>query len=159
MSTFKHPSPELPAFAPFELTLPDGWRADEAPDTLGVMVDPAATDFRVNLLVGVDRVAIELDLATAAQSTLAEASAYAVFKIEREHTDEIGGEVAAIRFQSFAVEGAPDRLLQMQVLLFNPPDGRRKTKDLFHIDGTCLERDAEMYAPIFLAAARSFRFL
>ena len=123
------------------------------------MVDPAATDFHVNLLVGVDRIAIEVDLETAAQATLEEAASLADFEIERERIDEIGGQTAAIRFQSFSVAGAPDRLLQMQVLLFNPPDGRRKTKDLFHIDGTCLVRDAETYAPIFLEAARSFRFL
>ena len=56
---------------------------------------------------------------------------------------DIAGEPAALRFQSFAVEGLEDRMLQLQVLLFAPPDGREKTKDLFHIDGSCLDGDKE----------------
>ena len=63
-----------------------------------------------------------------------------------------------MRFQSFAIEGLEDRILQLQVLLFAPPDGRVKTTDLFHIDGSCLAGDQDTYAPRFAAAAHSFRF-
>jgi hypothetical protein len=158
MSTYKHPSAELPAFAPFTIEVPDDWRADEAPDTLGVFFDPAAEDFRVNLLIGVDRVGAEVDLEAAAQATLEGVASYPQFAIEREKVAEISGRPAALRFQTFEPEGAPGPLLQLQVLFFNPPDGRTKTHDLFHIDGTCLLRDAETYAPLFLEIAETFRF-
>ena len=49
-------------------------------------------------------------------------------------------------------------MLQLQVLLFAPPGGREQTRDLFHIDGTCLAGDQDTYAPRFVAAAESFRF-
>ena len=157
--TFQHPSGELPGFAPFTIELPEGWRADEAPDVLGVFFDPAAVDFNVNVLVGVDRVCIRVDLETAAQLTLEGVAGYPAFQIEREKVDEISGQPASMRFQTFEAEGAAGRLLQLQVLFFNPPDGRVKTHDLFHIDGTCLERDAEVYAPLFIEIAQSFQFL
>ncbi|MBE2318825.1 hypothetical protein DVA67_022810 [Solirubrobacter sp. CPCC 204708] len=156
---FRHPSAEIPPFAAFELELPDGWRADEAPDCLAVFFDPAATGFRTNLLVSADRVDASVDLEQAAQDTLADAAAFADFRVEREKVDEIGGQPASLRYQSFTVEGVPDRLLQLQVLLFSPPGGRTKTRDLFHIDGTCLGRDTETYAGVFLDIARSFTFL
>jgi hypothetical protein len=157
--TFRHPSAELPGFAPFEIELPEGWRADEAPDTLGVFFDPAATGFRVNVLVGVDRVGIDVDLEAAAQMTLEGVAGYPHFQIEREKVGEVSGRPASMRFQTFEPEGAPGALLQLQVLFFNPPDGRTQTHDLFHIDGTCLAAHAETYAPVFLEIAESFRFL
>jgi hypothetical protein len=156
--TFSHPSAELPPFAPFTIELPDGWRADEAPDTLGVFFDPAAEDFRVNVLVGVDRVDASVDLEAAAEATIEGVASYPEFEIEREKVAEIAGQPAHLRFQRFVPEGAPGPLLQLQVLFFSPPDERRTTKDLFHIDGTCLLRDAEMYAPLFLEIAETFRF-
>lgn len=157
--SFRHPSAELPPFAPFEIVLPDGWRADEAPDCLGVFFDPTAAGFRVNLLVGADRVPASVDLEAAAEETLAQMSGYDAFQLEREKVDEISGQPASLRFQSFAVDGLDDRLLQLQALFFNPPDERTKTRDLFHIDGTCLLGDADTYAPVFLEIAHSFRFL
>jgi hypothetical protein len=51
------------------------------------------------------------------------------------------------------------RFTQLQVLFFNPPDGRGKTHDLFHLDGSCLARDADSYIPLFLEIADSFQFL
>ena len=157
--TFRHPSAELPSYAPFEIELPPGWRADEAPDCIGVFFDPAAVGFRVNLLVSADRVALEVDLEAAAQATLEEVSQYPDFLLEQEKVGEISGEPASMRFQSFAVDGVDDRLLQLQVLVFSPPDGRQRTHDLFHIDGTCLAGDAERYATVFQEIARSFRFV
>ena len=56
----------------------------------------------------------------------------------------------------------PDFIVKMHRVLAlydtPPADGRVKTKDLFHIDGTCLAADAETYALAFAAAAESFRF-
>ena len=150
----------MPAFAAFEIDLPDGWAADGAPDCLGIFIDPAASGFRVNLLVGADRVGAGFDLEDAAAATLEHCRAnFAEFRVEQEKVTEIAGQPAALRFQSFAVEGLDDRLLQLQALLIAPPDGRERTKDLFHIDGTCLDADKERYAPVFLAAAESFRFV
>ena len=150
----------MPAFAAFEIDLPDGWEADGAPDCLGIFIDPAASGFRVNLLVGADRVGAGFDLEDAAAATLEHCRAnFAEFRVEREKVTEIAGQPAALRFQSFAVEGLDDRLLQLQALLIAPPEGRERTKDLFHIDGTCLDADKERYAPVFLAAAESFRFV
>jgi|1186.fasta_scaffold477286_2 hypothetical protein len=157
--TFRHPSAELPAYAPFTIELPDGWRADEAPDTLGVFFDPAAEGFRVNVLVGVDRVATEVDLEAAAQITLEGVADYPQFEVQREKVGEVSGRPASMRFQTFLPQGASGPLLQLQVLFFNPPDGRTRTHDLFHIDGTCLAADADTYAPLFLEIAESFRFL
>jgi len=155
---FQHPSPELAPFARFDIDVPDGWQPDEAPDTIGMFVDPAAQDYRVNVMVGADRVPAETDLEDIAQVTLEGMSENTAFRVEREKVEEIDGQPASLRFQSFELEGAPDRLLQMQVLFFNPPDGRSKTRDVFHIDGTCLARDADRYEPIFLEIASSFRF-
>ena len=94
----------------------------------------------MNLLVGADRVGADFELEDAAAATLEHCRAnFAEFRVEQEKVAEIAGRPAALRFQSFAVEGVEDRLLQLQVLLFAPPDGRRETKDLFHIDGTCLD--------------------
>jgi hypothetical protein len=139
--------------------LPEGWEADEAPECLGMFVDPAATGFRVNLLVSADRVAADLELEDAAAVTLEEATqAFDDFRVEQEKVVQISGRPAAMRFQSFVIDGVEDRLLQLQVLLFAPPDGREKTHDLFHIDGTCLQRDAATYAPAFVTAAQSFTF-
>ncbi len=150
----------MPAFAAFEIDLPDGWEADGAPDCLGIFIDPAASGFRVNLLVGADRVGAGFDLEDAAAATLEHCRAnFAEFRVEQEKVTEIAGQPAALRFQSFAVEGLDNRLLQLQALLIAPPDGRERTKDLFHIDGTCLDADKERYAPVFLAAAESFRFV
>jgi hypothetical protein len=156
---FSYPSRELPPFAAFEIELPDGWEADEAPDCLGIFVAPDVTGFRVNLLVGADRVGATFELEDAAEATLEHCRAnFAELRVEQEKVAEIGGRPAALRFQSFAVDGVEDRLLQLQVLLFAPPDHRTQTKDLFHIDGTCLDGDKETYAPLFAAAAESFRF-
>jgi hypothetical protein len=139
--------------------VPAGWEADEAPECLGIFVDPAATGFRANLLVSADRVAAEFELEDAAAATLEEATeAFDDFRLEQEKVVQISGRPAAMRFQSFAIDGVEDRLLQLQVLFFAPPGGREKTRDLFHIDGTCLERDAATYAPAFVAAAQSFTF-
>jgi hypothetical protein len=150
----------VPAFAAFEIDLPDGWEADGAPDCLGIFVDPTASGFRVNLLVGADRVGAGFDLEDAAAATLEHCRAnFAEFRVEQEKVTEIAGQPAALRFQSFVVEGLDDRLLQLQVLLIAPPDGRERTQDLFHIDGTCLDADKERYASVFLAAAESFRFV
>jgi hypothetical protein len=150
----------LPPFAAFEIELPDGWEADEAPDCLGIFVAPEVTGFRVNLLVGADRVGATFELEDAAAATLEHCRAnFAEFRVEQEKVAEIGGRPAALRFQTFAVDGVEDRLLQLQVLLFAPPDHRTQTKDLFHIDGTCLAGDRETYAPVFAAAAESFRFV
>jgi hypothetical protein len=105
-------------------------------------------------------VAWDVDLEDAAQATLAQAEeAFADFRIEQEKVSRISGQTAALRFQSFALEGLDDRVMQLQVLLFAPPDGRTKTKDLFHIDGSCLAGDAATYAPAFVAAAHSFQFV
>ena len=151
----------MPAFAAFEIDLPDGWEADGAPDCLGIFVDPAASGFRVNLLVGADRVGAGFDLEDAAAATLEHCRAnFAEFRVEQEKVQEIAGQPAALRFQSFAVEALEDRLLQLQVLLIAPPGERHgETRDLFHIDGTCRDADKERYAPVFLAAAESFRFV
>jgi len=43
--------------------------------------------------------------------------------------------------------------------VFAPANGRSKTHDLFHIDGTCLAGDTEQYAQVFMDIARSFRFV
>ena len=156
---FHHPSPELPPYPAFEIEMPDGWRPDEAPDCLGVFFDPAAEGFRVNVLVSADRVAAEVDLETAARTTLEQASRFADFQIEQEHVVDVDGQPASLRFQSFAIEGVDERLLQMQVLFFAPANGRSKTHDLFHIDGTCLASQTEHYAPVFMKIAGSFRFV
>jgi hypothetical protein len=122
-------------------------------------VDPAAAGFRVNVVVSADRVPADFELEDAAGSTLEQCTAtFDDFRVEQEKVAVIAGEPAALRFQSFALEGLEDRIMQLQVLLFAPPDGREKTKDLFHIDGSCLAADAETYAPVFVAAAESFRF-
>ena len=115
----------------------------------------------MNLLVGADRVGAGFDLEDAAEATLEHCRAnFAEFRVEQEKVTEISGRPAALRFQTFTVEGLEDRLLQFQVLLIAPPDGRRgQTHDLFHIDGTCRDADKEQYAPLFLAAAESFRFV
>ncbi len=139
--------------------MPDGWEADEAPECLGIFVDPAATGFRVNVVVNADRVPADFDLEDAAASTLEQCTdVFDDFRVEQEQAEVIGGEPAALRFQSFALEGLEDRIMQLQVLLFAPPGGRVKTRDLFHIDGSCLAADAQTYAPVFVAAALSFRF-
>src|SRR3954447_5818648 len=156
---FHHPSPELPPYPAFEIEVPDGWRPDEAPDCLGVFFDPASAGFRTNVLVSADRVAAAVDLEAAARATLKQASGFADFQVEQEHVVDVDGQPASLRFQSFAVDGAEDRLLQMQVLFFAPPNGRANTHDLFHIDGTCLASDTEHYAPVFMEIARSFRFV
>src|SRR5688572_9743890 len=119
---FTHPSAEIPPFAPFAIELPDGWRADEAPDCLVVFFDPAAVGFRVNLIVSVDRVDASVDLEQAAQDTLEDAATFDEFRVEREKVDEISGQPASMRIQSFVADGVPDRLLQLQVLVFSPPD-------------------------------------
>jgi hypothetical protein len=150
----------LPPFAAFEIELPDGWEADEAPDCLGIFVAPDVAGFRVNLLVGADRVGATFELEDAAAATLEHCQAnFGEFRVEQEKVSVIGGRPAALRFQSFTVEGVEDRLLQLQVLLFAPPGHRTRTKDLFHIDGTCLVGDQATYAPQFAAAAESFRFV
>ena len=124
-----------------------------------MFVDPAATGFRVNLLVSADRVAAEVELEDAAATTLEQATeAFDDYRVEQEKVVQISGRPAAMRFQSFTIEGVEDRLLQLQALLFAPADGREKTHDLFHIDGTCLQRDAATYAPAFVVAAHSFTF-
>jgi hypothetical protein len=156
---FHHPSPELPPYPAFEIEVPDGWRPDEAPDCLGVFYDPASAGFVTNVLVSADRVAMALDLETAARTTLEEASRFPDFQVEQEHVVDVDGQPASLRWQSFAVDGVDDRLLQMQVLFFAPAGDREKTHDLFHIDGTCLAGDAETYATLFQEIARSFRFV
>src|SRR3954453_10580952 len=156
---FHHPSPQLPPYPAFEIEVPDGWRPDEAPDCLGVFFDPSSEGFKTNVLVSADRVAAALDLDTAARATLEEASGFPEFQVEQEHVVDVDGQPASLRFQSFAVEGVDDRLLQMQVLFFAPANGRAKTDDLFHIDGTCLAGDTERYAQVFMDIARSFRFV
>ena len=156
---FQHPSPELPPYPAFEIEIPDGWRPDEAPDCLGVFYDPQAAGFVTNVLVSADRVAAEVDLEAAARVTLNEASTFTDFQLEQEHVVDVDGQPASLRFQSFVVDGVEDRLLQMQVLFFAPPNGRSRTHDLFHIDGTCLAGDAERYATVFQEIARSFRFV
>jgi hypothetical protein len=113
----------------------------------------------VNVVVSADRVPADFDLEDAAASTLEQCNdMFDDFRVEQEKVEVVGGEPAALRFQSFALEGLDDRIMQLQVLLFAPPDGRVKTKDLFHIDGSCLAADAETYAPVFVVAAQSFRF-
>src|SRR3954463_11675443 len=156
---FHHPSPQLPPYPAFEIEVPDGWRPDEAPDCLGVFFDPESEGFRTNVLVSADRVTAEIDLETAARTTLQQASSFADFQVEQEHLVDVDGRPASLRFQSFAANGVDDRLLQMQVLFFAPANGRSKTHDLFHIDGTCLAGDTEQYAPVFMEIARSFRFV
>jgi hypothetical protein len=156
---FHHPSPELPPYPAFEIEIPDGWRPDEAPDCLGVFYDPEAVGFVTNVLLSADRVAADVDLETAARTTLEEASEFAEYQVEQEHVVDVDGQPASLRWQSFSVEGVEDRLLQMQVLFFAPANGRSKTHDLFHIDGTCLAGDAERYATVFQEIARSFRFV
>jgi hypothetical protein len=111
------------------------------------------------VLVSADRVAAAVDLETAARTTLEEASGFPDFQVEQEHVVDVDGQPASLRWQSFAVEGIEDRLLQMQVLFFAPANGRNKTHDLFHIDGTCLAGEAERYATVFQEIARSFRFV
>jgi len=104
-------------------------------------------------------VAAELELEDAAAATLEEAAeTFDDFRVEQEKVVQISGRPAAMRFQSFAIDGVEGRLLQLQVLVFAPPDDREKTHDLFHIDGTCLASDAATYAPAFVAAAHSFTF-
>jgi hypothetical protein len=157
---FRYPSPALPPFAAFEIELPDGWVPDEAPECLAIFVDPAATAFRVNLLVSADRVGADVELEDVAAATLEEAThAFADFEVEQEKVSRVAGQAASLRFQSFAVDGVEGRLLQLQVLLFAPSDGRSKTRDLFHVDGTCLAEDASTYAPLFVSAAQSLRFV
>ena len=111
------------------------------------------------MVISADRVPADFELEDAAGSTLEQCTnTFDDFRVEQEKVAVIAGEPAALRFQSFALEGLEDRIMQLQVLLFAPPGGREKTKDLFHIDGSCLAADAETYAPVFVAAAESFRF-
>jgi hypothetical protein len=155
----RFPSPELPPFAPFELEVPDGWEPGEAPGCLALFVDSAATGFRVNALVGADRVAAGTRLEDAAAATLEEAAgAFADFRVEQDKVAQISGRPATMRFQSYVLDGVEQRVLQLQTLFFAPDKGRRGTKDLFHVDGTCLAADAATYAPAFVALAHSFRF-
>ena len=73
---------------------------------------------------------------------------------------EIAGRPAALRFQSFAVDGVEDRLLQLQVLLFAPPDGRHADQGPVphrrHLPGRATRSATRR---LFLAAAESFRFV
>jgi hypothetical protein len=155
---FRYPSPELPPYAAFEIAVPDGWQPGEAPDCIGVFYDPAAEGFRVNVLVSADRIAAGIGLEDAARATLEQMSTHRDFRIEQEWISQVDGQTASMRFQSYEADGAPDRIVQLQVLFFAPADGRTDTRDLFQLDGTCLAGHAEHYTAAFAEIAQSFRF-
>ena len=160
MTRFTYPSPDLPPLPAFELEVPEGWRPDEAPDTLAVFYDPdSPPGFTVNLVVQCDRVGAAVDLEDAARETLSQSeSSFPAFQLEQERVVDVDGQPANLRFQSFdpGAEGV-DRLLQMQLLFFSPRNGG-STRDLVQINATCRYADDERYAQTFVDMARSFKF-
>jgi hypothetical protein len=160
MPQFTYPSSDLPPLPSFAIEAPEGWRTDEAPDTLAVFYDPdSPPGFTANLTVQCDRVGASVDLEDAARETLAQAEAsYPAFQLEQERVVDVGGQPASLRFQSFdpGVEGV-GRLMQMQVLFFAPRNGGA-TKDLLQINATCRYEDDDRYVPAFVDMAKSFTF-
>jgi hypothetical protein len=159
MPTYTFPSTELPSPPSFEIDVPDGWRTDQAPETIAVFFDPASPPgFKVNLVVSVDRVEEQVTLEDAARETLRQSEeGMPAYQLEQERVVDVDGMPASLRFQSFEPAAAPGRLMQMQVLFFGPRDDG-VTKDLVQLNATCRYEDDERYAQTFVDMAKSFRF-
>ena len=159
MTRYAFPSPELPPLPAFEIEVPDGWRADEAPQSVAVFFDPdSPPGFTVNLVVSVDRVGASATLEEAARETLTQSEELPAFQIEQERVVEVDGSPGSLRFQSFEA-GVPGvgRLLQMQLLFFSPRNGGA-TRDLVQLNATCRQSDDERYGQQFVDMAKSFTF-
>jgi len=159
MPTYTFPSTELPPPPSFVIEVPEGWRHDEAPETVAVFFDPASPPhFTVNLVVSVDRVAAAVTLEGAAAETLDQSEeTLPAFQLEQERVVDVDGAPASLRFQSFESGAAAGRLLQMQLLFFGPRNGG-STKDLVQINATCRFEDDERYAQLFVDTAKTFTF-
>jgi len=158
--TLRVPSDEFPAAPSFALTVPPSWRPEPTTDAALLAYDTASpAHFRTNVLVTVDRVPGDAELADAfirlAQAAL---GAYADYRVLSVHDAPVGGEPAKLRLQRFTPESAAATVFQLQVLVFAPTPAGGPVRDLVQLHATCSGELAGHYAPDFEAMVASFAF-
>ncbi|MGA2469118.1 MAG: hypothetical protein ABSG64_00325 [Solirubrobacteraceae bacterium] len=123
--------------------------AVKAPDDAG---------FTANVVITVDRLSSQLDLAAVAKMTFdAAIAAHVDLALEAEHVIVVSGQPALSRVQSFTDQATGTRLIQLQCLLF-APGGGEDTHDLLQLTGSSSAAAAEESLPLFRETIGSFRF-
>ncbi len=162
LETVEYTSDALPGVPSFEIGVPAGWEIDTHADQLAVMVDPCSSpEFRVNVIVGVDRVesSLTLEEVVAGVTPPADDGASTPEPVDSgSKIGTLGGLPAGARLQSLAVEEPSVELTQLEVVLL-APDAGGPTRHLFSIHATCLATSLDQYLPAFAAIIRSLHFL
>jgi hypothetical protein len=156
-----YPSAALRPIPSFTIAVPDGWEIDEAPDTIGVLRIPQAIDgFWVNLVIASDRIDHRIKLAHAASVTLEKLRAQcADLQVIHDHVADFGGRLMSIRVIELTAPTTGRALAQVQGMTIAERAEGAKTRDLFHLTGTCAREDVDRFGPVFVATISSFRLV
>ena len=155
------PSAALRAVPGFTFEVPDGWVVDESPDALAVVVVPQPVDgFWVNAIISTDRVHHQLDLRTAAASTLARLKNQCPdAEVKTERTAQFAGQETYLRVVQMTAPRTGRALAQTHGLVLTKLGPGAKTIDLFQIVGTCPAETFRQHGTRFVELIASFRLV
>jgi hypothetical protein len=155
----------------FEVWAPQEMQQREAPESAGALVAEAAEGFAPNLVVGHNRVSVDMTLEALAARLEADAEALPGAELRAGRT--VTGTTGEVRITAFTHDGQQGSgpLYQMTACLLAPtPDpfgeqqgaGRQGVawdeRDLIFLTGTCTVDQMPTWDPAFVDAASSVRF-
>ncbi len=155
MTVVRVPSNGIEAMPPFEIEVPEGWAAREAP---GVAVHLSPNDDAdVSLVVSSVRVERDLDLRSVAVRSFAQQRLqHPDVTIDAQRVGRFGDRLTYLR--SVTVPTA-DSTSQLHALFFAPSADVRSVADVFSLVGTCPADRIDEVGPQFVDVVASFRFV
>jgi hypothetical protein len=155
----------------FEVWAPQEMQQREAPENAGALVAEVANGFAPNLVVGHNRVSVDMTLEALVARLQADAEARPGAELRPGRT--VAGTAGEVRIVAFTHAGLKDSgpLYQMTACLLAPPadpSGEQSgaatqrvapdERDLIYLTGTCAVDQMPTWDPAFVDAASSVRF-
>jgi hypothetical protein len=155
----------------FEVWAPQEMQQREAPENAGALVAEVSNGFAPNLVVGHNRVSVDMTLEALVARLQADAESLPGAELRPGRT--VAGTAGEVRIIAFTHAGLKDSgpLYQMTACLLAPPaepsdeqpgTATRKVapdgRDLIYLTGTCAVEQMPTWEPAFVDAASSVRF-